>query len=78
MQLVQLISDISDLLAIEISSIKIGTLSLDTTEFILAYLSITGDQKVYFYFFKRPERYRQEVLSLFHLFAIAIYGRNCF
>ena len=23
----------------------------------------TGEQKVYFYFFKRPERYNQEVLS---------------
>ena len=43
----------------------------------------TGEQKVYFYFFKTPERYNQEVLShSFHLplpsFTIAIYGRNCF
>ena len=29
-------------------------------------------------FFQKPERYNQEVLSLFHLFTITIYGRNCF
>ena len=38
-----------------------------------------GEQKVYFYFFKRPERYNQEVVvTLFHLFTIAMYGKNCF
>ena len=36
-------------------------------------------RKVYFYFFKRPEHYNQEMLShFFHLFTIATYGRNCF
>ena len=37
-----------------------------------------GGQKVYFHFFKRPERYNQHSFTLFHFFTIAIYGRNCF
>ena len=41
-------------------------------------LEYIGEQKIYFYFFKRPECYNQELLSHFHLFTIAIYGRNCF
>ena len=35
--------------------------------------TITGDQKVYFYFFKRPERYNQEVEGIVLICNIDLY-----
>ena len=38
----------------------------------------TEEQKVYFYFFKTRTLQSRGVVTLFHLFTIAMYGRNCF
>ena len=42
-------------------SLYISALSISDSIILLAVAM--GEQKVYFYFFKRPERYNQEVLS---------------
>ena len=40
---------------------------------------IIGEQNVYFYFFQKTRMLESRgVVTLFHLFTIAIHGRNCF
>ena len=42
-------------------------------------MRVIGEQKVYFYFFQKTRTLQSRgVVTLFHLFTIAIYGRNCF
>ena len=41
--------------------------------------TLIGEQKVYFYFFQKTRTLQSRVaVTLFQLFTIAIYGRNCF